>query len=202
MISKPGLLLVVSGPSGVGKSTILSELMLRGSREFFFSVSATTRPARPNEIDGKHYHFIGGQDFQKLISERGLLEWAEFAGNYYGTPVDPVNSAFEKGKCVLLDVEVQGALQIKERRPDAVLVFLAPPSLMELERRLRARRTESDDKIKVRLETARLEFLKSEYYDYLVVNDSMNEAILDIEAIIRSQFLRINPRKNFDPSNY
>ena len=143
---KRGKLFVLSGPSGVGKSTILKDLAER--QEFYFSVSATTRDPRPGEENGVHYHFHTAEEFQKLIEDDALLEWAEYVGNYYGTPAKYVDEAMESGRNVILDIEVQGAGQVKKSRPEAVRIFIAPPSWEELERRLTERGTDSAEKSK------------------------------------------------------
>ena len=143
---KHGKLFVISGPSGVGKSTILKELLQR-QEDIYFSVSATTRKPRPGEVDGVHYHFHTPEDFQQLIEEEALLEWAEYVGNFYGTPAKYVDEAMEEGRDVILDIEVQGAGKVAEKRPEAVRIFIAPPSWQELERRLTERGTDAPEKI-------------------------------------------------------
>lgn len=187
-----GRLFVISGPSGVGKSTILKELAQR--QDFYFSVSATTRDPRPGEEDGVHYHFRTVEEFKDLIAQEALLEWAEYVGNYYGTPEKYVNEAMEQGRNVLLDIEVQGAGNVKRKRPDAVRIFIAPPSWEELERRLIERGTDSQEKIQKRLERAREEFASAGDYDYIVINDQVAHAAKELEAIMLAEHCRPQER--------
>ena len=184
-----GRLFVVSGPSGVGKSTILKKLLF-DREDIYFSVSATTRQPREGEIDGVHYHFRTVEEFQQLIREEALLEWAEYIGNYYGTPEKYVNEAMDAGKNVILDIEVQGAGNVAAKRPDAVRIFIAPPSWSELERRLTTRGTDTDEKIKQRLARAREEFECAGTYDYIVVNDTVEHAVYEIESIMVAEHCR------------
>lgn len=186
---KRGKLFVISGPSGVGKSTILKELLQR-QEDIYFSVSATTRQPRPGEVDGVHYHFRTQEDFRQLIEEEALLEWAEYVGNYYGTPAKYVDEAIEQGRNVILDIEVQGAGKVAEKRPDAIRIFIAPPSWQELERRLTERGTDAPDKISGRLKRAREEFESAEKYDYVVINDTVEHAVGELEAIMIAEHCR------------
>lgn len=183
MSNNKGLLIVLSGPSGAGKSTVVAALMRRRN-DVRFSVSATTRAPRAGERDGKDYFFITREQFQRMIDNDAFLEYAEYVGNFYGTPVEAVRREQEQGFHVLLDIEVQGAAQVMAKRPDAVTVFLAPPSMAELERRLRHRGTESEEKIVGRLETARAECAQAENYSYIVVNDDAEKAAQELDAII------------------
>ena len=180
---KRGRLFVISGPSGVGKSTILKELLQR-QKDIYFSVSATTRKPRPGEIDSVHYHFRTPEEFRRLIEEEALLEWAEYVGNYYGTPVKYVDEAIKKGQNVILDIEVQGARSVVQKRPDAVRIFIAPPSWKELERRLTERGTDDAKTVKGRLARAREEFERASDYDYMVINDEVGHAVSELEAIM------------------
>lgn len=174
-----GRLVVLSGPSGVGKSSVVT--YLRGHHpEVVFSVSATTRSPRPGEVDGVHYHFVDPDRFQQLIDEGALLEWAEFAGHRYGTPAQPVERALAAGQDVLLEIELQGARQVRRSAPEALQVFLAPPSWEILVDRLEGRRTESPDVITRRLETARIELAAEPEFDCRVVNTSVRQAAEDI----------------------
>ena len=167
---KRGTLFVFSGPSGVGKGTLNAKLFAEFGDQIAFSVSATTRAPREGEIDGKHYFFISRQEFENRIANNEFLEYAQFAGNCYGTPKPYVLSLLEQGKNVLLEIEVQGAMQVMERMPECVSIFVLPPSFEELERRLRGRGTESEEKVRARLETARGEIAYAPRYQYQIVN--------------------------------
>ena len=184
-----GLLLVVSAPSAGGKGTILKELFQR-DENLRMSVSATTRQPREGEEHGKHYYFISREEFQGLIDNGSMLEYAEYVGNLYGTPKGPVDQWLEEGHDVVLEIEVQGGAQIKKIVPDCVSIFITPPSLEVLEKRLRGRGTEEEDTILKRLDTARRELNQAENYDYVVVNDRLKDAVDDMQAIIRSEKLR------------
>ena len=186
---KRGKLFVISGPSGVGKSTILKELLQR-QENIYFAVSATTRQPRPGEEDGVHYHFRTPEDFRQLIEEEALLEWAEYVGNYYGTPAKYVDEAMEQGRNVILDIEVQGAGKVAEKRPEAIRIFIAPPSWQELERRLTERGTDAPDKISGRVARAREEFESAGKYDYVVINDTVEHAVGELEAIMIAEHCR------------
>ena len=167
---KKGVLFVYSGPSGVGKGTLNARLFAEFGDQIAFSVSATTRAPREGEIDGKHYFFISRQEFENRIANNEFLEYAQFAGNCYGTPKPYVLSLLEQGKNVLLEIEVQGAMQVMARMPECVSIFVLPPSFEELERRLRGRGTESEEKVRARLETARGEIAYAPRYQYQIVN--------------------------------
>lgn len=167
---KKGTLFVFSGPSGVGKGTLNARLFAEFGDQIAFSVSATTRAPREGEIDGKHYFFISRQEFENRIANNDFLEYAQFAGNCYGTPKSYVLSLLEQGKNVLLEIEVQGAMQVMERMPECVSIFVLPPSFEELERRLRGRGTESEEKVRARLETARGEIAYAPRYQYRIIN--------------------------------
>lgn len=182
-MNKRGKLLVLSGPSGCGKGTVLRALM-SGREDMAFSVSATTRAPRPGEQDGREYYFVSRERFMEMVEHGELLEHAEFVGNCYGTPKAPVLQQLENGRHVLLDIEVQGAAQVKAAMPEAVTVFLIPPSLAELERRLRGRGTETEEKILQRLKTAEYEMTLAPEYDYTVVNDVVDRAAAALAEIL------------------
>jgi len=184
MRSAPGKLIVLSGPGGVGKSTIVSEL--KKFDHFYFSVSATTRKPRPGEIDGVAYHFVSDAQFQEMIELNTFLEWAEFAGARYGTPRLPVLDALEAGKHVLLEIEIDGARQVKRSMPDAVMVFLQPPSMTELEARITNRGTDTPERIAARLALARQEMAAAGEFDHLVINHQVDEVIQALVSLATS----------------
>ena len=183
---RQGKTFIVSGPSGVGKSTVLHKLF-EGRDDLYFSISATTRAPREGEEDGVHYHFISVQRFQELIEAEALLEYAEYVGNFYGTPKKFVDRAMNEGKDVILDIEVQGAMQVKAKRPDTVRIFIAPPSWEELERRLTGRGTDSPEKVQKRLLRAKAELQSADTYDYFVINDTVDNAVREINAIMLAE---------------
>lgn len=191
-----GLLLVVSAPSAGGKGTILKELFQRDGN-LRMSVSATTRQPREGEEHGKHYYFMDRDEFMGLVNSGSMLEHAEYVGNLYGTPKGPVDRWMEEGHDVVLEIEVQGGAQINKIAPDCVTVFIVPPSLEVLEKRLRGRGTETEETILKRLETARRELAQAGNYDYVVVNDRLEDAVDDMQAIIRSEKLRYIRRPDF-----
>ena len=186
---KAGKLIVISGPSGVGKGTVVKELMKRHDK-LRFSVSATTREMRPGEVDGVNYYFISRERFEQLIAEDSLLEHAVYVGNYYGTPESKVNEQLQAGYDVILEIEVQGALQVKKRRPDAILIFITAPSFEEIARRLRGRGDTAEDKILARLETAKWECTLAKDYDYIVVNDTVDAVTERILTIFEAESYR------------
>lgn len=183
-----GVLLIISGPSGSGKGTIVEQLV--SELGYCVSISATTRNPRPNEKDGIHYFFKTKEEFEKMIDNGELLEHAAFCGNYYGTPKKYVEEQLESGKNIILEIEVQGALQVKKKYNDAVLIFTMPPTLTELRRRLEFRGTETKEVIYARINRAEeeLEFLPD--YDYIVINDTVDEAVKDVDCIVKAERMK------------
>ena len=175
-------LYVISGSSGVGKGTVIKGFLDRNP-QFILSVSCTTRNPRQGEIDGVNYFFLSKEEFQKNISEDKFLEYAQFAGNFYGTKKKYVNECLAEDKNVILEIDTQGALQVKKRMPEAVLIFICPPSFEELEKRLRGRHTEDEETIQRRLSEAKAELERAEAFDYKIINDSIENAIKSIEKI-------------------
>ncbi|MBQ8514745.1 MAG: guanylate kinase [Ruminococcus sp.] len=182
---KKGLLIVVSGPSGCGKGTVLGGIVKELGLSY--SVSATTRAMREGEADGVNYHYMTNEQFEKLIDEDKVLEYTSYCGNYYGTLKDEVESRRNQGQDVLLEIEVIGAANVKRICPDAVLIFIAPPSVGELERRLRKRGTESDEVIAERVSQAEREIRCAEQYDYVVINGELEKAVDDVTSIIKAE---------------
>ncbi|WP_274309412.1 guanylate kinase [Solibacillus daqui] len=185
-----GLLIVLSGPSGVGKGTVRKELFSQPDTNYEYSISMTTRNPREGEVDGVDYFFRTREEFEALIKQGGLLEHAQFVGNYYGTPLAYVQETLDAGRDVFLEIEVQGAAQIREKAPDALFIFLAPPSITELEQRLVGRGTETEDVIAQRIATAREEVEMMSLYDYVVENDQVQNACDKINAIIVAEHCR------------
>ena len=183
-----GLKIVLSGPSGSGKGTIVKELIK--DEQFLLSISATTRSPRQGEEEGVHYFFKTREEFEGMIAQNELLEYAEFCGNYYGTPKAFIENSVKNGKDVILEIEVEGAMQIKKIYPDAVFIFVVPPSLTELENRLVGRNTEAREVIEQRLARAKEELALYTQYDYVVVNDRLVEAIDEIKCIVSAEKLK------------
>ncbi len=188
-MAEKGLLVVVSAPSGGGKGTILKELFARNDN-LQLSVSATTRAPRPGEEHGKQYYFLSREEFEGLIDQGKMLEHAEYVGNYYGTPRDPVEEWLSRGRDVVLEIEVQGGAQVKKLMPECVSVFILPPSMKVLGERLRGRGTEAEETVQKRLAAARQEIPQAKEYDYLVFNDRLEDAVEDILAILRAEKLK------------
>ena len=182
-------LFVISGCSGVGKGTVLKEFMARNSDDFMLSVSCTTRKPRVGEVDGVNYFFLTHEEFEKAVQEDKFLEHAQFAGNFYGTKKKFIKQKFEEGLNIILEIETQGALQVKSKMPEAVLIFIAPPGqgVDELEKRLRGRNTEDEETIQRRLAEAKVELERAKQYDYVVVNDDLERAINEVEEITRRE---------------
>ncbi len=189
MGKETGLLLVLSGPSGVGKGTVCKALRER-LPDLVYSVSATTRAPRAGEVEGVNYFFKSKEEFRRMIERDELLEWAEYVGNYYGTPRRFVEETMASGRDVILEIEVQGALKVKQKFPQGIFLFLAPPDLNELENRIVGRGTETEDTIRNRMQVAKKEIEMMEHYDYVVVNDVIESACERIEAIITAEHLR------------
>jgi guanylate kinase len=187
MRKQRGLLIVLSGPSGVGKGTVRKALFSQPNTNYEYSISMTTRSPREGEVDEVDYFFKTRSEFEELIEQDQLLEWAEFVGNYYGTPLEYVNKMRDAGRDVFLEIEVQGAAQVRAKVPDGLFIFLAPPSLSELEERLVGRGTESDAVIASRLQAARQELEMMNLYDYVVENDLVEHACERINAIIMAE---------------
>ena len=188
-----GQLIVLSGPSGVGKSTVIAELFAQRSN-IYFSVSYTTRQPRVGEQDGVNYNFVSREEFERMIADDELLEFAEYVDNYYGTSMKLIQEKLDAGIDVLLDIEVQGAAKVRARCPDALFIFIIPPSFEELSRRLHRRNTDSEEVIAGRLAKARQEFREIPKYDYLVINDKVANAVHEIEAILTAAECRVSSR--------
>ncbi len=196
-MQEKGLLIVLSGPSGVGKGTVRKEVFSQPDTAFEYSISMTTRAPREGEVNGVDYFFKSREEFEQLIKEEKLLEYAEFVGNYYGTPVDYVRQTLDSGKDVFLEIEVQGARQVRKKFPDGLFIFLVPPSLSELKNRIVTRGTESEDVINNRMNAAREELEMMHLYDYVVENDQVDRAVERIKAIVIAEHLRrerVEPR--------
>ena len=193
--TEKGKLIVVFGPSGAGKSTVVFKA-INGREDMCFSTSVTSRKPRPGEIDGREYFFIDRERFEKMVESDELLEHAVYVGNYYGTPRKFVEDKLDAGNSVFLDIEVQGARQVKEKKPDAVMVFLIPPTLDELRKRLEKRGTESEETICNRLSRAREEYAEADFYDYIVVNDDPDIAAAELNAILLAEKCRFSARKH------
>ena len=196
MFSKKGILMVLSGPSGVGKGTVVNKV-LEANSNIKLSVSATTRKKRIGEIDGVNYHFYSKEKFLKLCEKREMLEYAQYCGNFYGTPKKPIEYWLDSGKDVLLEIEVEGAKEIREKCKGCILVFLLPPSLEVLYNRLKNRGTESESCVRQRLIRAKEELMCASFYDYLVVNDDVEKGASDVLSIFSAEKLKFNNMKDF-----
>ena len=195
-MQEKGKLIVISGPSGAGKSTVVFKA-IEGREDVCFSTSVTTRKPRPGEVDGREYFFVDLDRFKEMVENDELLEHAEYVANSYGTPRAYVEEKLEAGVNVLLDIEVQGARQIHEKMPDAVKIFIIPPSLEELEKRLKGRGTDTERAIEARLIRARQEYQEADFYDYLIINDDADKAAKELSAIIMAEHCRFNDRMEY-----
>ncbi|NLB77917.1 MAG: guanylate kinase [Clostridiaceae bacterium] len=187
----PGLLVVLSGPAGVGKGTIVRKMLEKDSK-FVLSISATSRIPRATESEGKNYYFKTREQFEEMIKNDELVEWVEYCGNYYGTPRALVCNEIEKGNVVILEIEVDGAINVKRLFPECVLCFIIPPDFSELEKRLRGRGTDTEDSIINRLERAKAEFKYIDSYDYLILNDSIENAAQRFFNVVQAEQMRTN----------
>ena len=189
-MNSKGLLLVISGPAGAGKGTVVKELMK--DENMRLSISATTRAPRGTEQDGVEYHFLSREKFEELISEDGFYEYAQYLGNYYGSPKKPVENWQNEGRDVILEIEVQGCEIVKKVQPDCISIFIMPPSIEVLEKRLRGRGTETEENIQKRMARAKEELPKAKDYDYVVINGALEDCVADVKSIIRAQKLKNN----------
>ena len=188
---KKGILTIISGFSGAGKGTLLNE-MLKKYNNYSLSISATTRKPREGEIDGKSYFFKTKEEFEDMIREDAFIEYASYVGNYYGTPKSYVMDKLEKGQDVILEIEIQGALKVKEKYPEAMLIFISTPNALSLKERLEGRKTENAGQIKARLKRAAEEAGGMEKYDYILINDNLNEAVDNLHQLIQSQKSKVS----------
>lgn len=188
---RKGLLMVVSGPSGTGKGTVCSELLAQ-AEDLAYSISATTRQPRAGEVDGKNYYFMDKADFEQKIAEGGFLEYANVYGNYYGTPLGKIEERLAKGVDILLEIDTQGALNVMKKCPDGLFIFLVPPSLAELERRIRGRGSETEESLQKRMGSACKEIEDGRKYSYVVVNDTVKHAVQRIMAIRAAEHCRVD----------
>lgn len=190
-MAKRGMLIVLSGPSGVGKGTVRKEIFSQEGNNFDYSISMTTRQMRPGEVNGKDYYFVSKEEFEKEIADGGMLEYAQYVDNYYGTPLKYVNEMLDAGKDVFLEIEVKGAMQVREKVSDGLFIFLTPPDLMELRQRIINRGTDDLETIDKRMEKAKDEIEMMQNYNYAVVNDEVAKAAEKIKTIIRAERWRV-----------
>ena len=193
-----GLLIVISGPAGSGKGTVNAQLLKTG--EFAFSVSATTRAPRPGEVDGVNYYYITHEEFESRIASGDMLEYTSYVGNYYGTPKAYVEQMLDEGKDVILEIEMQGAMKVKEKMPETLLVFVTPPTAMELKNRLIGRGTEDMETIQARLRRASEETVYMDKYDYLLINDDLDECVKELHGIIQAEHSKVS--RNINKINF
>lgn len=190
-MTKRGMLIVLSGPSGVGKGTVRKAIFDQPGNDFQYSISMTTRKPRPGEVNGKDYFFVSKEEFEQKIQAGEMLEYAKYVDNYYGTPLKWINDTLDAGKDVFLEIEVNGAMQVRSKSPNGVFIFLTPPDLMELKQRLIHRGTDSMEVINKRIKKAFSEIEMMQNYDYAVVNDEVPNAVEKVKEIIRSERLRV-----------
>ena len=190
-MTKRGMLIVLSGPSGVGKGTVRKAIFDQPGNDFQYSISMTTRKPRPGEVNGKDYFFVSKEEFEQKIQAGEMLEYAKYVDNYYGTPLKWINDTLDAGKDVFLEIEVNGAMQVRSKSPNGVFIFLTPPDLMELKQRLIHRGTDSMEVINKRIKKALSEIEMMQNYDYAVVNDEVPNAVEKVKEIIRSERLRV-----------
>ncbi len=196
-MKKKGILIVVSGFSGSGKGTIMKELLKKYDTQYALSISATTRQPRVGEVDGREYFFKTREQFEKMIADGELIEYAQYVENYYGTPKAYVEQMLEEGKDVILEIEIQGALKVKEKFPDTLLLFVSPPSVEILRKRLIGRGTEDEKTVEKRLARAVEESAGIENYDYLVINDKLDVCVEEVHSIIQNEKFRVSRNINF-----
>ena len=196
-MNKKGILIVVSGFSGAGKGTLMKELLQKYEEKYALSISATTRQPREGELHGREYFFISKDEFEKMIAKDELIEYASYVENYYGTPRSYVEQKLDEGKDVILEIEIQGALKVKEKFPDTLLLFVAPPSAQELKHRLVGRGTETMEVINSRMSRATEEAEGMENYDYLIINDTLEECVEQMHSVIQAEHLRCSRNTNF-----
>lgn len=196
MMNNEGILVVVSAPSGCGKDTVISKVLERLGDEASLSVSMTTRAMRPGEAEGVNYYYVSVDEFREHIENGDILEYTNYGSNFYGTPIKPVKDKLAKGKVVILIIEVEGGENVKKIFPDSKKIFIMPPSMQELERRLRTRGTDSEEAILKRLEIAETEIKRASEYDYIVENSLLEDAVNDVIAIIRAGQLEITKMHN------
>ncbi|GAQ26064.1 MULTISPECIES: guanylate kinase [Tepidanaerobacter] len=194
-MSEKGLLIVVSGPSGVGKGTLCNALV-KNIDNLFISISATTRPPRTGEVNGVNYIFMNQENFEEKIEEGQFLEWAKVYNNYYGTPKEFVIEKLKEGKDVILEIDIQGAAQVKKNCPNGVFVFIAPPSLEELRKRIINRGTDNEESINLRLKSAKEEMRASFDYDYVIINDDLDKAVLKLQSVILAERCKVSRNKD------